>query len=51
MKNKQKRYEGFIEKLPTNKIYLNINNLDKGDYKLEIIHKNKTLKTVHFIKK
>ena len=48
---KKKRYEGSIENIATYKIYLNINHLEKGKYKLKIIHKNKIVKTTNFIKK
>jgi len=48
---KIKEYEGSIEKVDSNKIYLNINHLKKGTYKLKIIHKNKIVKSVHFTKK
>jgi hypothetical protein len=51
MKKKQKRYEGTVEEFTSNKIYLNINNLKKGTYKLKIVHKNKTVKSVDFTKK
>lgn len=47
---KKKEYEGSIKKLTTNKIYLNINHLEKGRYKLKIIHKNKIIKSTHFTK-
>jgi len=50
MKEKQ-QYEGTVEEFTSNKIYLNINNLKKGTYKLKIIHKNKIVKSVHFTKK
>ena len=45
MSKKRKYYfEGHLENLPSQKIYLNINNLEKGRYELQIIHKNKILK-------
>ncbi len=47
---KKKSYAGNIKQLLTNKIYLNINQLEKGNYKLKIIHKNKIIKTIHFTK-
>lgn len=46
----KKRYEGIIKKVPRFEIYLNINQLQKGKYKLKIINKNKTIKSTHFIK-
>jgi hypothetical protein len=39
---------GDIEKLPSNKIYLNINHLEKGIYNLNIVYKNKIIKNTHF---
>lgn len=50
MKKKGKVYEGEIEKFASYKIYLNINNLKKGTYKLKIVHKNKIIKNINFIK-
>jgi hypothetical protein len=50
MKKIIKEYEGRIEKVASNKIFLNINNLEKGIYKLKIVHKNKIIKSVHFTK-
>jgi len=47
---KKKKYEGTLQKLTTNKIYLNINHLEKGTYKLKIISKNKIIKSMHFTK-
>jgi len=48
---KKKKYEGKLQKLTTNKIYLNINHLEKGTYKLKIISRNKIIKSTHFTKK
>ena len=49
MSKKRKYYfEGHLENLPSQKIYLNINNLEKGRYELQIIHKNKILKKTTF---
>ena len=43
-KNKKKiGYEGKIEKLPDKKIYINVNHLEKGNYELNIINKNKLI--------
>jgi hypothetical protein len=50
MKKKGKVYEGEIEELTSNKIYLNINNLKKGKYKLRIVNKNKIIKNIDFNK-
>lgn len=49
MKN-EKKYKGSVEEFITNKIYLNINHLEKGIYKLKLVHKNKIIKSVQFIK-
>ena len=46
----KKKYEGNMNKIVTNKIYLNINHLEKGDYKLKIIQKNKVIMSTHFTK-
>lgn len=43
-------YEGNIEKIESKKIYLNINHLEKGNYKLKIVHKNKVINTTRFKK-
>tara|TARA_B100000809_G_C15119000_1_gene523544 strand:- start:1319 stop:1468 length:150 start_codon:yes stop_codon:yes gene_type:complete len=41
---------GDIEKLPSNKIYININHLEKGMYNLNIVYKNRIIKSTHFSK-
>ncbi|WP_405570546.1 hypothetical protein [Winogradskyella sp. Asnod2-B02-A] len=41
---------GAIEKLPSNKIFINVNHLEKGIYDLNIVHKNKIIKSTHFSK-
>lgn len=43
-------YEGKLEKLPDKKIYININHLEKGNYELNIIHKNKLVRKTTFKK-
>ncbi len=43
-------FEGHLEKPPSQKIYLNINHLEKGNYELNIIYKNKILKKTTFKK-
>ncbi|MEM7380524.1 MAG: hypothetical protein AAF361_04925 [Bacteroidota bacterium] len=48
---KKKQYEGIIQKLPENDIYLNVTHLEKGDYKLNIIHNNKIIKSTKFTKR
>jgi len=47
---KKEKLVGTIEKLPSTKIYLNINHLEKGIYDLNIIHKNRIIKSTHFSK-
>lgn len=49
-KKKYIQYEGHIEKLPDKKIYLNINHLEKGEYELNIINKNKLIVKTKFNK-
>ncbi len=41
---------GSIDRLGSFNISININYLEKGVYKLKIIHKNKIVKTISFIK-
>lgn len=48
--NNKNVFEGNFEKLDSKKIYLNINHLDKGKYKLNIVHKNKIISTTQFKK-
>lgn len=47
---KKKSYIGAIEKVQEKQILININHLEKGHYKLKIVHKNKVIKTTHFSK-
>lgn len=47
---KKKKLVGRIEKLPAKKIYLNVNHLEKGEYKIKIVHKNKVINSTHFTK-
>jgi hypothetical protein len=49
-KKKITRWKGEIESLPEKKIYINVNHLEKGDYQLDIIHKNKVLTKAVFKK-
>ena len=51
MPPKKIKYESKIEALPSHKIYININQMDKGDYELNIIHQNKLIKKTTFKKK
>ncbi len=45
------KYESKIEELPSNKIYINVNKMEKGDYELNIINQNKLIKKTTFKKK
>lgn len=47
---KPKNYEGKLKDIPKNKIYLNINQLEKGEYILKIVSKNKIIKSTSFTK-
>lgn len=47
---KKFNYETHLEQPPSQKILLNINHLEKGDYELNIIHKNKIIKKTKFKK-
>ena len=51
MPQKKITYESKIEQLPSNKIYLNINKMEKGEYELNIINQNKLIKKTTFKKK
>ena len=48
---KKKKYEGELQDVPSNSIYLNINNLKKGVYTLKIVNKSKVIKRTKFNKK
>lgn len=50
MSQKKITYESKIDQLPSNKIYININNMEKGDYELNIINQNKLIKKTTFKK-
>ncbi|MEL7005781.1 MAG: hypothetical protein AAFN93_24085 [Bacteroidota bacterium] len=49
MKKKVRNYEGSIHHLPQ-KIYLNVDYLQNGEYQLKIIHDRKVIKTIQFKK-
>jgi hypothetical protein len=51
MPKKPMKYESKIEELPSNKIYINVNNMEKGNYELNIINHNKLIKKTTFKKK
>lgn len=48
---KKKKYEGELPRIPSDKIYLNVNNLKEGVYTLKIMNKNKVIKKTKFNKK
>ncbi len=50
MKKKRKILKGQLPQIPDKKIYLNVNALEKGDYELKIINKNKIIKKTTFKK-
>ena len=50
MPQKKRKYESDINALPSNKIFININKMEKGDYELNIIHQNKLIKRTTFKK-
>ncbi len=47
---KRKFYEAHLAKQNNSTIYLNINELNKGQYELRIIQRNKIIKRIHFKK-
>jgi len=51
MPQKKMKYETKIDQLPSNKIFINVNKMEKGDYELNIIHQNKLIKKTKFKKK
>ncbi|MBP9793427.1 MAG: hypothetical protein KBC56_05450 [Flavobacterium sp.] len=50
MPKKPTLYGTSLEKLPSRKIYINVNHLEKGDYELNIIYKNKLITKTNFKK-
>ncbi len=50
MKNIEGVYTGILDSLPKTTIYLNVDHLDKGIYQLQISHKHRIVKVVHFKK-
>lgn len=44
------KYEGTLGKLISKEISLNVNHLEKGNYKLKIVLHNKVINTTHFKK-
>ncbi len=51
MPKKATKYEATIDKLPSKKVYINVNHLEEGDYELNIINKNKLISKTTFKKK
>ena len=50
MTKKLVHYKGNMEALPDSKIYINVKNLKKGNYELNIINKNKLITKTRFKK-
>lgn len=50
MNDKKKTFTGNIDQIPKHKIYLNVNHLEKGEYTLKIVFKNKVIKKTTFKK-
>lgn len=51
MPQKHSKYKTALNSFPSKKIYINVDNLEKGDYELNIIHKNKLITKTNFKKK
>ena len=51
MSKKRYKYKSELDRFPDKKIYINVNHLEKGDYELNIVHKNKPVKKTTFRKK
>ena len=50
-KKESLKYEANINQFLDKKIYINVNHLEKGDYELRIINKNKLIVKTTFKKK
>lgn len=50
MKKKRTTYQGDIDSIPSKTLHLNINQLEQGMYVLNIVSKNKIIKSVTFKK-
>jgi len=50
MKKEKSPFEGTLDSIPENQIYLNINHLNDGSYLLKIIYQNKVIKEITFQK-
>lgn len=51
MPQKYHKYEAKLKELPSKKIYINVNHLEKGEYELNIINQNKLITKTTFKKK
>lgn len=51
MPQKYHKYEANLKELPSKKIYINVNHLEKGEYELNIINQNKLITKTTFKKK
>ena len=51
MPKKATKYEATIDKLPSKKVYINVNHLEEGEYELNIINKKKLISQITFQKK
>lgn len=51
MSQKKITYETTINQLPSKKIFINVKNMEKGDYEVNIINQNKLIKKTTFTKK
>lgn len=47
---KHTKYEASVDKILSKTIYINVNLLEKGTYKVNIVHKKRILKSIHFTK-
>ena len=50
-KKENAKYEANINQFLDKKIYINVNHLEKGDYELRVINKNKLIVKTTFKKK
>jgi hypothetical protein len=50
MKKEKRLWEGSLDHIPENQIYLNINHLENGSYVLKIVYRDKVIKEITFEK-
>jgi hypothetical protein len=50
MAKKKQIVQGEIDRFANHEILLNVNHLEKGNYKLKIVYKNKIIKSTQFTK-